>query len=101
MLSDTQRAALAARLRRDRAALLGESGAAEAAGRITRRPPGLADPPATFGQEQLWFLYRMEGASAAYNIPLAVRLDGALDVTALEAALNDARTRRDSLSASD
>jgi amino acid adenylation domain-containing protein/non-ribosomal peptide synthase protein (TIGR01720 family) len=68
----------------------------EAATPLTAKPrPPLV--PMSYSQEQLWFLYRMEGASAAYNIPLAVRLDGALDVAALEAALGDVTDRHEVL----
>lgn len=37
-------------------------------------------------QEALWFLDRLEGPSAVYNMPFAFRLEGALDVAALERA---------------
>src|SRR6185312_2186200 len=39
----------------------------------------------SYAQQRLWFLYRMEGASATYNIPLALRLKGELNQEALEA----------------
>jgi hypothetical protein len=39
----------------------------------------------------------MEGASATYNIPLALRLKGALNEEALEAALNDVVERHEAL----
>src|SRR4030095_9046636 len=41
----------------------------------------------SFAQERLWFLDQWEPGSATYNVPLAFRLSGQLDVSALERSL--------------
>ena len=43
--------------------------------------------PLSFAQERLWFLDQMEPGSVAYNVPLAIRLRGDLDVPALRQSL--------------
>ncbi|WP_229212481.1 condensation domain-containing protein, partial [Duganella sp. HH105] len=53
--------------------------------------------PLSFAQQRLWFLDQFEPGSAFYNIPAAVRLNGQLDATALQRALNEIVRRHEAL----
>ncbi len=53
--------------------------------------------PLSFGQERLWFLDRLDPGSAAYNIPVHLRLAGDLDVAALAATLDEMIRRHEAL----
>ncbi|MHB9835305.1 non-ribosomal peptide synthetase [Paraburkholderia terrae] len=50
-------------------------------------------------QRALWFLWRAQPESAAYNIPVALRLRGAVDVTALQNAFDHAAHKHPALRA--
>ncbi|HST62152.1 MAG TPA: amino acid adenylation domain-containing protein, partial [Longimicrobium sp.] len=53
--------------------------------------------PLSFAQERLWFIDRLEPGSSTYNIPVAWRLEGALDRAALERALGEIVRRHEAL----
>ncbi|HET7460394.1 MAG TPA: amino acid adenylation domain-containing protein [Longimicrobium sp.] len=53
--------------------------------------------PLSFAQERLWFIDRLEPGSAVYNLPVARRLEGALDQAALERALGEIVRRHEAL----
>ncbi len=69
---------------------------------------GLMTPPITpvaqegtlslsYAQQRLWFLDQWEPGGAAYNLPVAYRLEGALDRAALEQSLNEIVRRHQAL----
>ncbi|HKI00340.1 MAG TPA: amino acid adenylation domain-containing protein [Thermoanaerobaculia bacterium] len=74
----------------------------ESAQRVEALPPLAAVSreealPLSPGQERLWFLQRLDPASAAYNLTSSFRLAGRLDVAALERCLAELTRRHEPL----
>ncbi|MBD2609665.1 AMP-binding protein, partial [Scytonema hofmannii FACHB-248] len=61
--------------------------------RIARSP----ELPLSFAQQRLWFLAQLEPDSPFYNIPAAVRLQGQLNVEALQQSFNEIISRHEAL----
>ncbi len=62
--------------------------------RKTARPEEI---PLSYAQRRLWFINRYDNQSSTYNMPIAVRLSGTLDRSALRAALGDLVARHETL----
>lgn len=71
--------------------------APQRAGSASYAPDADGVLPLSAAQRGLWFLWRAQPDSAAYNIPVALRLRGALDVDALADALAHAAVRHPAL----
>src|SRR5512144_572235 len=78
-LSPEKRALVLARLRAGKVA--GDRGL------TLERIPRESAVETSFAQERLWFIEQLDSGTATYHVPFVVRLRGALDVAALEAAV--------------
>ena len=69
---------------------------AEQSKRIPRRSQQNS-APLSFAQQPLWFLERLSPENPAYNLPAAVRLEGQLNLSALQQTLNEIVRRHEVL----
>src|SRR6202166_2178023 len=53
--------------------------------------------PLSYAQERLWFLAQLAPDNAFFNVPVALRLEGNLDVQALASAINQVVDRHETL----
>ncbi|MEV0299477.1 condensation domain-containing protein, partial [Nocardia sp. NPDC050710] len=72
------------------------------AGTGRKRPPLVAGPrpdlvPLAPAQQRMWFFNQYDTASGAYNMPIAIRLRGDLNIDALHSAVLDVLGRHESL----
>jgi amino acid adenylation domain-containing protein len=71
-------------------------GAAAGPPPIVRRPHE-GEAPASFAQERMWFVDRMEGGGPVYHIPTAQYLRGPVDVEAMRRAVEELVRRHETL----
>lgn len=88
-LSDAKRALLERRLR----------GRGNVAGSTEIPPRPAGEVPMSFGQERLWFQSQISSSAALFNIAFLAHIEGDLDVSALEASVNDVISRHEALRA--
>lgn len=62
-----------------------------------KRPDRTRDLPLSFAQQRLWFLDQMEPGSPSYNMHVALRLTGPLDIAVLDRSLAEIIRRHESL----
>jgi amino acid adenylation domain-containing protein len=60
-------------------------------------PQSKENIPLSFAQQRLWFIDQLAPGTPAYNIPVAIRLTGALNVIALEQSINAVIRRHEAL----
>ncbi len=75
------------------AAQLGDQQLAPPIVRVSRQEP----LPLSFAQQRLWFIDQLEPGSTAYNIPMAVRLSGRLNLEVVERTFAEVVRRHEAL----
>lgn len=78
-------------------AFLDKGAAAEKSDGWAIMPQRSKSPPLSFAQQRLWFIEQMLPDAGLYHMPFAIEARGALDIAALEAALEKVATRHDVL----
>ncbi|WP_410586704.1 amino acid adenylation domain-containing protein [Amycolatopsis sp. lyj-23] len=81
----------------DFARFVERAGAADDGAPAPAPAPRTGNIPLSFAQQRLWFLDRWAPGSSAYNLPMAVRLTGELNVAALADGLRTVVRRHESL----
>ncbi|NOJ91140.1 amino acid adenylation domain-containing protein, partial [Myxococcus xanthus] len=61
------------------------------------RVPRMGALPVSFAQQRLWFIDQLHPGSASYNVPIVLRIEGSLDVGALQRAFSALVARHESL----
>jgi amino acid adenylation domain-containing protein len=74
-----------------------EMGAGSTSQAFGKRAPRSELLPLSFSQQRLWFLDRLNPGSSSYNLPSALRLNGPLDLSALQSALDELVRRHEAL----
>ncbi|WDE09260.1 non-ribosomal peptide synthetase [Thalassomonas viridans] len=65
--------------------------------RVTKRTEAGTQVPVSFAQQRLWLLDQLQGGSAEYNMPAALRISGEFNVEAAEQAIRRIVARHQSL----
>jgi amino acid adenylation domain-containing protein len=63
---------------------------------VRRRGEG-SNAPLSFAQQRLWIVDKLEPHSASYNLPSALRLEGLLDIVALQRSFDELIRRHEAL----
>jgi len=53
----------------------------------TEKDMNIEELPLSYAQQRLWFLDQLEESSAIYNLPVGLRVQGKLNIAALEQSL--------------